>query len=163
MHARVPRIKLEYIVGLWNKDAIRLKFYEKSRQCTHIALASVAMMTIDCLIERSSITKCCQQDGINSYSSTHTSAIAKNSVSKTIQNNKILHGGEDKDYETCPFCRYFLDSPCSIQFKNWKECIDASEKATDCMTEFYPLKVCMENHGIVMDHNDNDHDQSLSS
>jgi hypothetical protein len=163
MHARVPRIKLEYIVGLLNKDASRLKIYEKPRHFTHIALASFAMMTIDCLMKRSYITLCCQQDGSNSSSSSDTSAIT-NQVSKTMQNNKILHGGEEEDYETCPFCRYFLDSPCSIQFKNWKECIDTSEKATDCMVEFYPLKVCMENHGIVMDHNDNhDHDQNLSS
>ena len=34
---------------------------------------------------------------------------------------------EEDDDKDCPFCRYFLDSPCKKQFQAWQECIDVSE------------------------------------
>ena len=32
----------------------------------------------------------------------------------------------DEEAETCPFCRYFLDSPCREQFKAWHACVQVS-------------------------------------
>lgn len=29
----------------------------------------------------------------------------------------------DEETETCPFCRYFLDSPCRESFKVWHNCV----------------------------------------
>ena len=40
---------------------------------------------------------------------------------QTKDNQGLEEEDDDKD---CPFCRYFLDSPCSQQFQVWQECID---------------------------------------
>uniref|UniRef100_A0A7S4J7E2 GCK domain-containing protein n=1 Tax=Odontella aurita TaxID=265563 RepID=A0A7S4J7E2_9STRA len=52
--------------------------------------------------------------------------------------------------EECPFCRFFLRSPCRGQFRQWHKCVEAAAKPTDCMEPFQPLKECMEEHGMVM-------------
>lgn len=57
---------------------------------------------------------------------------------------------DDDEKEECPFCRYFLDSPCKSQFKVWQACIDKSAQATDCMTPFHPLKQCMDDNGMAL-------------
>ena len=56
----------------------------------------------------------------------------------------------DDEAETCPFCRFFLDSPCKEQFLVWHKCVLSSEKATDCMDPFHPLKKCMDENEISM-------------
>ena len=56
----------------------------------------------------------------------------------------------DDEAETCPFCRFFLDSPCKEQFLYWHKCVLSSEKATDCMDPFHPLKKCMDENEISM-------------
>lgn len=39
-------------------------------------------------------------------------------------------GVSDEEYEekakTCPFCRYFLESPCRESFKAWHTCVEVS-------------------------------------
>ena len=50
--------------------------------------------------------------------------------------------------EDCPFCRFFLDGPCRDAFIKWHACVQASEKATDCMDPFRPLKKCMDDNEI---------------
>jgi hypothetical protein len=124
-----------------------LQYHEKSCQ-RHISVAFTMMTIIGCLMDRSAITTFCQQD-TNRVSFHGDGPMTVNHQDpQNVQNHDIVD--DDQDYETCPFCRYFLDSPCSMDFKKWKECIDKTEKATDCMSEFHPLKVCMETHGIVM-------------
>ena len=57
------------------------------------------------------------------------------------------------DYEVdedCPFCRFFLESPCKNDFIRWHACIKRSEKPTDCMEQFRPLKACMDDNGMAM-------------
>mmetsp|Transcript_2339 Transcript_2339/g.6806 ORF Transcript_2339/g.6806 Transcript_2339/m.6806 type:complete len:190 (+) Transcript_2339:132-701(+) len=52
--------------------------------------------------------------------------------------------------EDCPFCRFFLDGPCRGEFIQWHACVQTSEKATDCMDAFRPLKACMDENGMSM-------------
>ena len=52
--------------------------------------------------------------------------------------------------EDCPFCRFFLDGPCRDEFIQWHTCVQTSEKATDCMDPFRPLKTCMDENEISM-------------
>eukprot|EP00562_Extubocellulus_spinifer_P028836 CAMPEP_0178640048 /NCGR_PEP_ID=MMETSP0698-20121128/15802_1 /TAXON_ID=265572 /ORGANISM="Extubocellulus spinifer, Strain CCMP396" /LENGTH=145 /DNA_ID=CAMNT_0020280449 /DNA_START=186 /DNA_END=621 /DNA_ORIENTATION=+ len=57
------------------------------------------------------------------------------------------------DYEVdedCPFCRFFLESPCKRDFITWHACIKRSDKPTDCMEQFRPLKACMDDNGMTM-------------
>lgn len=144
------------------------RFFHKN-QCrelapNHISLA-FAVMNVGGIIKCTTVTSRCEQDTTTSCSNSgstfpanaDTSAVAVESASNKIQNN--TRAKDDKNYETCPFCRYFLDSPCSIQFRTWKECIDATELATDCMSAFYPLKVCMENHGLIMEQSNDSNDE----
>jgi len=35
---------------------------------------------------------------------------------------------EDEEKEHCPFCRFFLESPCSETFKVWHECIKVRDE-----------------------------------
>ena len=46
--------------------------------------------------------------------------------------------------EDCPLCRFFFDGPCRDAFIKWHACVQTSEKATDCMDPFRPLKECMD-------------------
>ena len=50
--------------------------------------------------------------------------------------------------EDCPFCRFFLDGPCREAFTQWHACVQTSEKPTDCMGPFRPLKKCMDDNEI---------------
>eukprot|EP00565_Helicotheca_tamesis_P002130 CAMPEP_0185733598 /NCGR_PEP_ID=MMETSP1171-20130828/20081_1 /TAXON_ID=374046 /ORGANISM="Helicotheca tamensis, Strain CCMP826" /LENGTH=101 /DNA_ID=CAMNT_0028403375 /DNA_START=6 /DNA_END=311 /DNA_ORIENTATION=- len=66
--------------------------------------------------------------------------------------NKNSTGGKadevDED-EDCPFCQYFLSSPCRTQFREWRSCIKNVKEATECMEPFRPLRKCMEIHGMM--------------
>jgi hypothetical protein len=184
MHAKIPRIKLKFIMRLMKKDRSRIRditprglkiepLYPKTKcrelSPNHISLA-FAMMNVGGFILCSRVTSHCEQDTTTSCSNSGSTFPANNdtsvdtveSASHKIQNHAIVH---DELYETCPFCRYFLDTPCSIQFQNWKECIDATELATDCMSAFHPLMVCMEKHGLIMEQSNdlNDNDDNVSS
>ena len=62
--------------------------------------------------------------------------------------------------EDCPFCKFFLDGPCRDEFLQWHTCVQTSEKATDCMDPFRPLKTCMDENGISMGEDTNDEEES---
>ena len=62
--------------------------------------------------------------------------------------------------EDCPFCKFFLDGPCRDEFLQWHTCVLTSEKATDCMDPFQPLKTCMDENGISMGEETNDEEES---
>lgn len=62
--------------------------------------------------------------------------------------------------EDCPFCRFFLGGPCRDEFIQWHTCVQTSEKATDCMVPFRPLKTCMDENGISMGEETNDEEES---
>lgn len=79
----------------------------------------------------------------------------EDSTASTNQ-KKIL----DEDEETCPFCKFFLKSPCRDPFKLWQLCIKNSEDATDCMEPFFPLKKCMDEHGMSMSSEDEQNSES---
>lgn len=171
MYVRVPIINLEHILRPFKKKSSRWGMmilqryktnlqYHEQKSCQHHISVTFAMMTIGCLIDRSAITTFCQQDTRVSSNADDAGPMAVNQDPQNIQNHDIVYA--DQDYETCPFCRYFLDSPCSNDFKKWKECIDKTEKATDCMSEFHPLKICMETHGIVMLEHDDSSPTDLS-
>ena len=59
-------------------------------------------------------------------------------------------GSESQSAQDCPFCRFFLDGPCRNEFIQWHTCVQTSEKATDCMDSFRPLKTCMDENEISM-------------
>lgn len=64
-------------------------------------------------------------------------------------NKKDTNEEDNRDEdESCPFCRYFLDSPCRSAFQKWRVCVKDAEEATDCMEPFFPLKQCMDEHGL---------------
>ena len=62
--------------------------------------------------------------------------------------------------EDCPFCRFFLAGPCRNEFVDWHACVQTSEKATDCMNPFRPLKQCMDEHAIVFGGDEDNDDNS---
>ena len=64
--------------------------------------------------------------------------------------------------EDCPFCRFFMDGPCRDAFIQWHACVQTSEKATDCMDPFRPLKKCMDQNEISFG-GDGDYDNSDES
>ena len=67
--------------------------------------------------------------------------------------------------EDCPFCRFFLDGPCREAFIQWHACIQTSEKPTDCMDPFRPLRKCMHENEISFggDESKDDSDDSDDS
>jgi hypothetical protein len=70
---------------------------------------SIAAMAI--LYEQSSTL--CQRDHENDEDS-----------APTIDDTKDAgYDEEEKEKENCPFCRFFLESPCSQTFKVWQECV----------------------------------------
>eukprot|EP00979_Chaetoceros_neogracilis_P016737 scaffold9262_cov287-Chaetoceros_neogracile.AAC.6 len=76
--------------------------------------------------------------------------------SRSDDNNQEQRYDEEEEKDSCPFCRFFLESPCSEAFQVWHECIKKSDKATDCMVPFQPLKDCMEVNGITMGEEESD-------
>ena len=66
--------------------------------------------------------------------------------------------------EDCPFCRFFLEGPCRDTFIKWHACVQTSEKATDCMDPFRPLKKCMDENEIIWgDESDDNSDESRTA
>lgn len=56
----------------------------------------------------------------------------------------------DEKEEDCPFCRFFLESPCRGPFRRWHKCVETAAKPTDCMESFRPLKECMDENDMTM-------------
>lgn len=72
----------------------------------------------------------------------------QNDTGKSLKSELIAPSTDQKSTpkidEDCPFCRFFLDGPCRDAFIQWHACVQTSEKATDCMDPFRPLKKCMD-------------------
>ncbi|GFH57277.1 predicted protein [Chaetoceros tenuissimus] len=83
--------------------------------------------------------------GSQKYISKQTALCEKDETSHELQTSY-----DDEEEKSCPFCRFFLESPCRDSFKLWHRCIKVSDKPTDCMKEFHPLKECMDENGISM-------------
>jgi len=83
-----------------------------------------------------------------------TKCIAKEEQSdekdKLVQNDDDDVEYDEEEERECPFCSYFLDSPCKHSFIIWQKCVKKVDQPTDCMKDFYPLKECMDEHDIVM-------------
>jgi len=76
---------------------------------------SLAAMAI--LYEQSSTL--CQRDHENDEDS-----------APTIDDTKDAgYDEEEKEKENCPFCRFFLESPCSETFKVWQECVKVRDES----------------------------------
>ena len=64
--------------------------------------------------------------------------------------------------EDCPFCSFFLDGPCRDTFIKWHACVQTSEKATDCMDPFRPLKECMDENEMSFGGDGDDENSDVS-
>ncbi len=57
----------------------------------------------------------------------------QNSASTSVSDSpkEVVHDGEEEEEEeeeeTCPFCQFFLNSPCRDEFKPWHTCIKVSK------------------------------------
>eukprot|EP00553_Chaetoceros_curvisetus_P006387 CAMPEP_0204632216 /NCGR_PEP_ID=MMETSP0717-20131115/24489_1 /ASSEMBLY_ACC=CAM_ASM_000666 /TAXON_ID=230516 /ORGANISM="Chaetoceros curvisetus" /LENGTH=126 /DNA_ID=CAMNT_0051650007 /DNA_START=82 /DNA_END=462 /DNA_ORIENTATION=+ len=91
---------------------------------------------------------------INTHCEAKKAQANENESGSGSDSSKVLDDEEEE--ETCPFCQYFLASPCREEFKPWHNCIKNSEQAIDCMEPFHPLKDCMEKHGMIMGQEDDD-------
>ena len=83
---------------------------------------------------------------LSTYSSKRTALCNGNNESgKDDKDDYVFEVDED-----CPFCRFFLESPCRSAFIDWHACVKRSDKPTDCIEEFRPLNACMDDNGMGM-------------
>lgn len=92
------------------------------------------------------VVKCNQMEDLNSGTDAGTDA------GTNVTDNEY---NEEED-KSCPFCRYFLDSPCRIPFRNWRLCVKNAENPTMCMDPFFPLKKCMDENGMLFESQEDD-------
>jgi len=81
--------------------------------------------------------------------------MASSSCEVSEGEEKLENYDEDEE-KSCPFCNFFVQSPCKDSFKPWHACIKRSEEATDCMVPFHPLKACMDENNMMMDQGGDD-------
>lgn len=41
----------------------------------------------------------------------------------------------EKDKQACSFCKFYLNSPCRLQFRDWSRCIERAKLADDSYVE----------------------------
>ena len=62
------------------------------------------------------------------YISKQTALCEKDDISHELQTSY-----DEEEEKSCPFCRFFLESPCRDSFKLWHRCIKVGS------LEFYPF------------------------
>jgi len=84
--------------------------------------------------------------------------LSSNEEKKKVNQNKDDNDDDDIPllHENCPFCRYFLQSPCKDPFIPWRKCVQENDDATNCMEQFKPLHDCMKGNDLIDDNNDNE-------
>jgi hypothetical protein len=108
---------------------IRLSHHKKShRNVKEIARENSVIFSESALVQTPLLINYFSREGIIFLPTLlAASVIASETKCEALEENEDQNEeAYDEEAETCPFCRYFLDSPCREQFKAWHACVQVS-------------------------------------
>ena len=98
-----------------------------SLSLTIMSLSPIIYLTLNNNNDKSNYTICEEANEVKESPDKNTATVV--SSSENPQQQSMNNEENDNDYyneeeeRSCPFCKYFLDSPCKDTFIQWQKCV----------------------------------------